>query len=503
MHRMVLALTALTLTGVGCARNDAALTEPVVRAREEAPPVEPVARPAEAAPAAPVGGVREEGALWKAAFALDTRGPAAAEAETVLRQAGAEGYDVLARLARGAGEGEALQAAASEARCPGVFGFGGIPRGREQQSPSWYAARFAARLLAESPELRARAQGSAEAFDRQLALVASIPDAAGLLAAVARLEGESDVHVLSAAERALRCAGHGARTEAGQREALKAAERQVNARLTLARPEQGCDTAQGVTDSLVEKVARGTWRINGWSGGNDTLTVSLDVGGGGRMHLAPQCALALYDALARRGVYLSGLVMPLSTEGFLPKATREEAARRAVRDLGRFPEPERNRLAAQLVNAGHTVPLKVTVNEDTFGQDEELEAAVRQKQPQARELVDQHVFCRGTFGGSGIELLGYLDTRQAADTAYQLAQRCPRAVGAATAALVRLEDARALGLLEGALKDAGFSRKALERAIFEHYTPALDRALETLEAAGSSDAKALRQRRQAEAAPRG
>jgi hypothetical protein len=468
---MVLALAALTLTGAACVRNDAALAGPVVRPRDEAP-------------------------LWKAAFALD-REPASREAEALLLQAGPEGYTVLSRLARAGGEAEALQVIASEARCLSRFSYSVMHRA--ERGPSWYAARLAGRMLAASPELRTRALGSEEAFDRKLALVASIQDPAALLTAVAALRTEQDLHVLSAAEGAVRCAGNQPRLDEAQRDALKVAGRGLSERLTLSRPEQGCGGPEGVTEELVERVASGAWRVNGWSTSGDTFTVMMDLGRGGRMHLAPECALPLYDALARRDVYLSGLVVPLGTLG--TGTVRSEAGRRAARDLGHFPEQERNRVAAQLVNAGHAVPVRVTVSEETLGQEEELEAAVRQQQPGAVDALERHVFCRGTFGSSGIELLGYVRTRQAADTAFQLAQRCPKALGAATAALVRLEDRRALELLALALRDSGFSGKALERAILEHYTPEVDRALQALEEGGSSEAKALRQRHQAETAP--
>jgi hypothetical protein len=72
----------------------------------------------------------------------------------------------------------------------------------------------------------------------------------------------------------------------------------------------------------------------------------------------------------------------------------------------------------------------------TFAQEKELEAAARQGNKVALAEIERFVFCRGTFGSNGISMLGYVKTRDAADTAFELAQQCPRALGAGAAALV-------------------------------------------------------------------
>lgn len=468
MSRMALVF-ALALTGAGCAHVPSATAQ-----QEEAP-------------------------LWKAAFAL-SRGPSAQREEATLREAGPAGYDVVSRLARGSGDAAALQAASAGLRCRGVL-FNGPPRGGlREETPSSLAARFAGKLLTESPELRERALASDAPFDRALALMASAKDAKALLALLAKLEGEKNLLVLSTAENALQCARALQGNVPEVAEPLLEARHRFSQRLTVAKSERGCESPDGVTDNLVEQLASGAWRVSGWSSSNgEAPRVSLDTGDGGRMHLAPECSLALYDALARRDVFKPGLVLPLSTESSTPANLRGEASRRAVRDLAHYPEQERNRLTAQLVNAGYTAPVPVTSKtDDTFGQEVELEAAVRQGQKGALEAVNRLVLCRGTFGNSGIDLLGYVGTQQAADTAYELARSCPHALAPATAALVRLEDPRGLELLGRALAEPGFSRKALERAALEHRTPELLHKLESLE---GHEAKALLEHLQAEPAP--
>ena len=278
---------------------------------------------------------------------------------------------------------------------------------------------------------------------------------------------------------------------------LKDAVRKISERTRAQQMRERCESAEEVTSEMQEGLAKGTWKVNGWGTSNGDLSVYLVVGRGTREKeaLAPACAIALYDAMVQRGMYLPDLILVVATEPVVPADVRQEAGRRAVRDLERYPEHERSEFAAKLMNEGHAITTRLTIKEDiTFEKIEVLEAAVRQKQPGALEAIERRMLCRGTFGSEGLHLLGYLATPQAAETAWQIASRCTHGVADATAALVRMKDPRALGLLEKALKNVGFNREALSRAVLEHYTPALGQRLRQLERDGNQDAAALLKR---------
>lgn len=435
--------------------------------------------------------------LWQAAFDL-SEPKRAPEAETLLRKAEADGYDVLVRMARSAGDQPALQAAASETFCPFSIGLDSNRRLQAEQGPFWNAGRLAARMLAEDAKLRERVLASPEPFDRRLVLIALMKDSQALLDTLAKLEGESEPRVLKTAEGVLQCAQLLARSNPEALTPLKDAARKLSERTQAQQNRESCDSAEDVTSEMQEGLVKGTWKVSGWGTSNNDLSVYVvTVGRGGREKeaLAPACAIALYDAMEQRGMYLPGLIIPVATEPVVPADVRHEAGRRAVRDLERYPEQERNELAAKLMNAGHAITARLTLQEDiTFEKIEVLEAAMRQKQPGALEAIERRMLCRGTFGSEGLHLLGYLATPQAAETAWQIASRCIHGVADATAALVRMKDPRALGLLEKAVKNMGFNRDALSRALIEHYTPALGQRLRELDRAGNHEATELLRR---------
>ncbi|MGA9522753.1 MAG: hypothetical protein WBV82_14895 [Myxococcaceae bacterium] len=257
--------------------------------------------------------------------------------------------------------------------------------------------------------------------------------------------------------------------------------------------EVQCEGIDALAVDMVEGAAKGGTRTISWTRSDDELSLSLKRGADERT-FAPPCALALYEALAKRGEYMPELVVPLPHQYIVPLATREAAARRAIRDLDRYPESERNRVAAALVVAGYKVPVKVRFQKsDAFDQQTELEAAARQGDKAALAEIERFVLCRGTFRPNGIELLGYLNTKSAADTAYELAQKCPLTLGAATAALVRMKDPRAFKVLGKALETRS-ANDDLTRAVIESFTPALGSELRRLAAKDVSRADDLLQR---------
>ncbi|WP_163989923.1 hypothetical protein [Pyxidicoccus caerfyrddinensis] len=420
----------------------------------------------------------DDAALWQAAYTLDKPGKGEG-AEAVLLKGGAAAYDVLVKLARVSGEERALALAAGPRPCP-MFAVHMMSMGGQlgQSRLPEKTSKLALKLLVQSPELRQRAEASAEPFDRALALLAAdgIPDA--LPGAVERLAGEKEPWLVLWAESFVQCTvmRQGAKA-ASLGEPLKA----LSERARALREAKTCQEPSQVDARWVELLATGTATANGWSRSNDELRVPVRAGPGESLEVAPGCAVALYEAVAERGRYLPELLVPVATDQWIAVGSRQAAGARAVKDLERYPEDQRNRLAAKLVNAGFTVPLKVTFKvEHAFVQEEELEAAARQGHPQAKATILQTVFCRDTGGGSGVQLLGFVKGREAADTAYQLARKCPRARADATAALLRLKDRRALELLGPSLESPGFGREALHQALMESLTPQVATRLRAL-----------------------
>ena len=430
-----------------------------------------------------------DAALWEAAFALND--PAEApRAEALLTKAGPAGLDVLVKLARAGGEAAAINAAAPDLRCH--LGLAGDPvQSRMLATRNPEPARIAARMLStrmkEDPRLHERLLTSRSSFERRLALAHLAPDLQALLGVLPRLDKEKDPQVLTLAARALQCAiyGPGLRADA-DREALRAAQAKFNKKLEGLLPQNECASAEGITGALREGLRQRLWQLTGWSASGRSFALSVDTGRGVSMQLTPPCALALYDVLVQREVYLPGLVVPLSTSPDVKKELRVEAARRAVRDLDRYPELDRNRLAAELVNAGHPVSRAIVLREDAFPGEAELEAAARLHQPGATAAIESYVFCRGMSGSSTLALLGFVGTPQAAETAVQFASRCPQARAPATAALLRLKDPRALEWLGPSLEQSILDWR-LRDAAGEAYTPALGEKLRALKDSGGPE----------------
>lgn len=429
----------------------------------------------------------EDSELWRAAYALDK--PAKAEAaEATLRKGGAAAYEVLMKLARVNGEERALALAGGPRACM-MFAMHAMGAHPGQSALPEKVAKLALKLLVESPELRKQAEASQEPFDRAMSLLAAaaVPDA--LPGAVERLRREQDPWLLLWADSFVGCAMR--QPGAGKHpDALTQDARSLSERARELRDLKTCQEPSELDPAWVDRLAQGSATASGWSRSNDELRIPVRGGPGESLEVAPGCALALYEAVAERGRYLPGLLVPVATEQWVAMGSRKAAGLRAVKDLEHYPKEERNRLAAKLVNAGFTVPVKVTFQtEHGFLQEEELEAAARQGNPDARAAILQTAFCRDASGGEGVALLGFVKGREAADTAFQLARRCPRARARATAALLRLKDRRAVELLGPALDSPGFGREHLQRALVESLTPQVAAKLRALAAKQSPGAE--------------
>ncbi|QSQ20435.1 hypothetical protein JY651_35040 [Pyxidicoccus parkwayensis] len=430
----------------------------------------------------------DDAALWRAAYTLDKPGKGEA-AEATLLQGGASAYDVLTKLARVNGEERALAMAAGQRMCPMFLMHRMSMNGLAAQSrlPE-KLSQLALKMLVQSKELRQRAETSAEPFDRALALLAAeaVPDA--LPGAVERMGKEQEPWLVLWATNFVGCVMQLDRAKAAS---LSELLKPLSERAQALRDAKTCEEPSQVDPHWVELLASGTATVQGWSRTGDELRVPVNAGPGESLDVLPGCAVALYEAVAERGRYVRELLIPVATEQWAAKGARQAAGARAVKDLEHYPENQRNQVAATLVNAGFTVPVKVTFQtEQFFVQEELLEAAARQGAPEAKAAILQAAFCRDAGSISPVRLLGFVKGREAADLAHQVARKCPRVLPDATAALVRLKDLRALALLGPALAAPGFSRDSLRDALMESLTPQVAaklRALAEKKAAGAEE----------------
>lgn len=436
-----------------------------------------------AAPAAP-----DEAALWKAAFALEGATPAPrAAAEAVLLQGGATAFGVLTKLARVGGRGQVMAAAGPVPVCSEMMHLRSMSmmNSNGPRLPGM-AAELAGRLLMKDDALRRRAQASEDPFDRALALAAATLAPEIQAQALSAMRKEPELWLRLWASSFANCFTRVAEKRGdGSVEALRSEAKYLAERAEDVGPPLRCEEPAELEPALVDELARDQASAGGWSSSNDALEVKVRRANEDNVELSPACALAAYDALAARGKYVHALVMPVATQLHSQWKLRQAAGQRAARDLEHVPELRRNRVAAELVNAGHSVPLKVTweANRVQWSR-EELEAAMRQGNPDAKAALEQLVFCRSTTGQNDLSLLGYLGTKKAAETAHAIAERCPDVQAAATAALVRLKDPRAARFLPQALEQWGHDQEALKRAMLEAYTPKLGQQLRALEAKG-------------------
>ncbi|WP_120536726.1 hypothetical protein [Corallococcus sp. CA047B] len=437
--------------------------------------------------------VQDEATMWKAAFALDGSPPAVlAEAEASLLQGGTTAYGVLTKMARVGGRDQVVAAAGPIPFCMGAPQFRSMSpmRSNGPRLPG-KAAELAGRLLMKDEALRRKAQTSEDPFDRALALLstARLPEAQ--TQALAAMRKESDPELRLWASAIATCFTRSAEKRGDPSlDAMRIEEKHLAELAEDVREPLRCVEPAELAPTLVDELEKGMATAGGWSSSNERFELEAKRANGEEVSLSPACALAAYDALVARGTYLDSLVLPLATSLQKDWALRRAAGERAGRDLKHYPELRRNHTAAKLVNAGHTVPVKVTWKEDRgILNRDELEAALRQGNPDARAALDRVLFCRSKIGENEMSLLGYQGTKQAAETAYGIAQRCPDSAAAATAALVRLKDPRASKFLPKALENWGFDQEALRRALLDAYTPKLGQQLQELEAKGNDKAR--------------
>jgi hypothetical protein len=442
----------------------------------------------------PVGA--EDGKLWKAVFSLSEPGHRQ-QAEKVLMSSGRAGLEVLLKAARVGGEQAALQHAARALECHFfLIRSGGFHYSMTRDNVAPQAAALAVSLLSANTDLQKEMLVSSDPFERKFGIVSLVDDPVRLKDLVMEIATETDPTVVEVAQAVLRCAAFQTNGEEDKQQAdqLRRSEERLEKKRKVMLPSASCEEPDFATGILLDGLVEGKYTTHGWSRSNEVMHITLMRDDKGTTKLSVACALALYDAAAKRGKYVPELIFPLIEFKGLGRETRESAAWMAERDLLHYPEDNLNKYAARLVNAGFDIDYRVTFKkDDPFAQELFLEAAARQGSPEALRAIDDAVLCRGTFGDKRILLLGFLGTRKAADLAVEIARRCPKARGSATIALLRLGDPRGISFLGQALHRPGFVQDKLEQAIEEHFSPAIEAELERL-AQSMPTAKRLLQR---------
>ncbi|MBN2497055.1 MAG: hypothetical protein JXR96_20855 [Deltaproteobacteria bacterium] len=408
--------------------------------------------------------------IWQAV--LDVTRPdqaSRARAEEHLKQAGPAGVRALLRAASlGCLRNVILSALTELGYEPTKHETFGV---RPTRPPG--AAAMAVRLLKRDAELQDAYLASPNPLERYLALASLIDDPARLDAAIypaaAGMDRQTSLQ-LDKLSSFVRQRGLEPGIEDAILVKLKAVQREIQ--------QADVDEQLDIGD-LVAGFVRGHCQVDVC----DSRSIRIYRGRNrSSVSISHPEAIEIYRRASERGVRPALLLWPLFK--FKSKHMKP-AAELLIRDLPKLDEKMRKRMATLMVNAGFEVPVEIEIDRKAPGwsgvEKERREAAIRQGSQQAREAIEAIVFCRSGADG-WIPLLGYSGEARSAELAAELAERCPLARAYAAAALVRLQDPRALGLLEPALKRPGAARFHLERAVLERGTPELRAELARLAA---------------------
>jgi hypothetical protein len=430
----------------------------------------PLALAAAALLAAPLPSGNE--GAWQ--LLLDLDNPLKAEAaEKALEAGGGSSLPLLLRTARAAGDGAVLSIAARSLGC--YFFLSPLSGGFNPYGPptrSSQAAVIAARIVAADRGLHATLLGSPDPFERELAIVTAIGDSDLLRQSISAVRDDHDQGVIvSAIEVGRHCSDRAPKGSEESREAIDEIVADLSASLQAATGETECKSAGFTAGPFLDLLLSGRVTPGGWSKSGNELSLTMG-GSSGGVSASVECALALYDAAGQRGKLFPKLVEPIVELG--TAVQRGEAAKRLLRDLDRFEAVEANETAAHLVIEGFTVPRAVTWDHSKsaeFIEHDLVEAAARQGNAEAFRAIEKTALCRGTFGGHGLDLIGYLHDREQTDIAARIAETCDHGADAAVAALVRAGDSRAPGLLARGFQQGSFDSAHLARAIRESKDP--------------------------------
>lgn len=450
--------------------------------------------------------------LWSAVLDLNRLGRQE-QAADALRRAGRDGLQTLLRAARLGEPRRMLDRAAHAVGCispPNMY----VPMWRSQDAmghgaASGPAVELAARMLAEQPDWAAELLASGQGFERQLGLIALCAHPQRLLGRLQELSA-ADAPDPVLMHPAMLIHWHYRKADEQPGAAIAAAAEALQQASTRVIDAQRCQ-APGFADSeLVAGLAAGRIAFHSgshWPGGVRFRLLSDD---GRALGLTPACTIAAYRALRQRhgpDRSLADLLVMIAADFSLPPAVRAEAAAALAGDLEHFSDLTARRMAAELVNAGFEVPLELAYDDAGRLPSPELhEAAIRQGNSFARDRVLATVVCPG-WSRRQVALLGFAAAPGVADQAAAMARHCPGARAAAVAALIRLGDRRARGLLFSLLvshRHLGLGDDPLLSALVDSGDGALLALIDEMAAVGNRGAVVLKravQRAQAGRAP--
>ncbi|MBN2497056.1 MAG: hypothetical protein JXR96_20860 [Deltaproteobacteria bacterium] len=391
----------------------------------------------------------EEDRLWRAIADLgspETREPA----KRVLRDAGRKGFDLCLKAARMGEEMVVQDYAGFEMGLIGISTVMTTSMRREAEltgSPGNdvagpEAAGLAAVILSEHPDWQAELLRSADMFERQLALLSTFGD-------MERFEQTLDF-VMAQPDTMLPRIGQ-------MLHASTCPERIRTKGLALAhRSQRAVDVLDGELKGELVTCLQGGRCGHYFDGyGSDPRLILTQPDG--KLALSPRASLDLYAALRAQKTENVKPVLSLRDSLFdmladlaVGEETRKKIAAALAADLPELEGAERDLLAARLINAGFETAHRPVLRPGEPDQDVVFEAMLRGGAKGAREAVFERVFCR-YWPGDTAEL-GFAASAGAADLAAEIATRCPGDVVAATAALVRLQDARARRFLEPSVR---------------------------------------------------
>ncbi|MBN2497889.1 MAG: hypothetical protein JXR96_25065 [Deltaproteobacteria bacterium] len=418
----------------------------------------------------------EGDALYDAALDLSSA-ERRAQAEQSLRASGPEGIQALVRLAELGGDLHLADAALRAAGCA---------CSEDEHFKPGKAAAFAVQLLRERPELRERSLASTSALERFLALASLADDPDRLGAALDKAAAGMDGRMARALHHLGRCLGKMPVDERLQVRVEQIQDRleRIQAEITFPRRAVKRDACE--IEQLGQGFLDGSHAVKGAERRRGARVLTLTIYRGldrEEIVLDPECAIGIYSWVAARGKYPVGLLLPLlstKVECFrrenghekqcgeiVAEALREQAAALLSRDLDRIDEDLRGRVSGGLRGVGRQVP-------------SEAERARR----------ENDFFCRSSFQiDYWIGLLGHARDGESRELAAELARLCPKSRAYSTAALVRLQDPRAIGYLEQALQSPGYV--AVEQAALDRGTPEVWAEVERLAGTGVRNAGRL------------
>ncbi len=383
-------------------------------------------------------------------------------AEKTLRQGGTQAVEELLWEAQAVGQMQALYAGILKVNCHFMLmSFAGQAYS-DRAVPGTLAASLAVDIMSRRPEIAMEFAKSSNAFYRSMAMLSQCSNPPHALELSRVLENDKDSKVnwtVSAVLRNLEF--NRGITASKERKKIKKLIDKTEVAETW---NDDCGPQSKRVTSLVSNLQNGSYKSGRIE--NDSVHgtyIGVKRTDGRLVRLAPSCAIDVYKAATKKGLYLHWLLEPILYFGIPTKSQLSEAIDLLKRDMDKFPKEARNGIKASMVNAGADIDLKNMIMEP--GQALEgkyIEAFARQNEPVAQKLIEKSLLCRGTFLQENlIESVGFLQSKPLLDQVYSIGTDCEHGLLKAFVALQRASDQRALVLLDQLLRKDFLEEKVL------------------------------------------